>query len=333
MKKFVLLATVLFASVTFCYAQFQFTSIDYPAGFGTRTRGINNHGQIVGSYDTEDGNRHALLIQKGKFMPLAPDTILGTDYSDAYKINDRGDVVGWDCDDVTCHAFLLRDGVVTLLDFPGATLTYGFDINESGTVAGVWDLYDFQGNFVYEGGFLWKDSNFTEVIFPGPGNTGVTAINARGNFVGVWDDGPPDYTTHGFSFSKGAFTSFDPPFPGLTLTQPGGVNAHGDIIGQDIEDGVTHGFLKVGANFTKIDYPGAAQTSGWGINLAGLMVGNWFDSSGAVHGWLAQPVKDGMSTLSSSALAQGSGSTVRTRTSPLPGSKVQLPERAQRMSR
>ena len=154
MKKFVLLAAVLFASVTFTYAQIQFTSIDYPGGFGTRTRGINNHGQIVGSYDTEDGNRHALLIQKGKFIPLAPETILGTDYSEAFKINDRGDVVGWDCDDVTCHAFLLsKKGVLTLLDFPGATLSYGFDINESGTVAGVWDLYDSQGNFPLRGRF------------------------------------------------------------------------------------------------------------------------------------------------------------------------------------
>jgi probable HAF family extracellular repeat protein len=288
MKKFMLLAAVLFASVTFTYAQFQFTSIDYPGGVGTRTRGINNHGQIVGSYNTEDGTRHALLIDKGKFIPLAPETILGTDYSDAYKINDRGDVVGWDCDDVTCHAFLLsKKGVLTLLDFPGATLTYGFDINESGTVAGVWDLFDSQGNFLYEGGFLWKDGNFTEVTFPGAGDTAVTGINARGDFVGLWDDGPPNYTNHGFVFSKGEFTSFDPTFPDLTSTQPDGINAHGDIIGQDIENGITHGFLKVGANFIKIDYPGAVLTSGWGINAAGQMVGNWFDSAGTVHGWLA----------------------------------------------
>ena len=293
MKKFILIAAVLFVSVTFTYAQFQFTSIDYPGGFGTRARGINNHGQIVGSYDTKDGNRHALLIQKGKFIPLAPETILGTDYSDAYKINDRGDVVGWDCDDFTCHAFLLRDGVVTLLDFPGATLTYGFDINESGTVAGVWDLYDSQWNFLYEGGFIWKDGNFTDVRFPGAGDSAVTAINARGDLAGLWDSGPRDYTNHGFIFSKGEFTTFDPPFPDLTGTEPGGINARGDIIGQDIENGITHGFLKVGANFIKIDYPGAALTSGWGINAAGQMVGNWFDSSGAVHGWLAQPGKKG----------------------------------------
>ncbi|MBZ5722836.1 MAG: hypothetical protein LAO03_21050 [Acidobacteriia bacterium] len=284
-----LLAVVLFASVTFTYAQFQFTSIDYPGGFGTRTRGINNHGQIVGSYDTEDGNRHALLIQKGKFIPLAPETILGTDYSDAYKINDRGDVVGWDCDDVTCHAFLLRNGGVTLLDFPGATLTYGWDINESGTVAGVWDLYDSQWNFLYEGGFIWKDGNFTEVTFPGAGDTGLTGINARGDFVGVWDRGPGGTQTSGFVFSKGEFTSFDAPFPDVFLTQPQGINAYGDIVGAGYVNNIAHGFLKVGDTFTSIDYPGAAYSTAWGINAAGQMVGNWFDDAGNVHGWLAQP--------------------------------------------
>jgi len=331
MKKFVLLAAVLFASVTFSYAQFQFTSIDYLGGFGTRTRGINNHGQIVGSYDTEDGNRHALLIQKGKFIPLAPDTILGTDYSDAYKINDRGDVVGWDCDDVTCHAFLLRDGVVTLLDFPGATLTYGWDINESGAVAGVWDLYDSQGNFIYEGGFLWKDGSFTEVAFPGAGDTAVTGINARGDFVGLWDSGPPDYTNTSFIFSKGEFTSFDLPFPDLTNVQPSGINAQGNIIGQWYENGLPRGFLKVGEAFTNVDYPGAAYSSAWGINAAGWMVGNWYESSGTVHGWLAQPVKNGMSALSPSTLGKANGSSHKMR--PAPGSKVPIPARAQRMSR
>lgn len=286
MKKFILLAAVLFASVTFTYAQFQFTSIDYPGGSGTRTRGLNNHRQIVGSYDTEDGNRHALLIQKGKFIPLAPETILGTDYSDAFKINDRGDVVGWVCDLVTCHGFLLSKGLVTTLDFPGASATYAWGINESGTVAGVWDLFDPQGNFLYEGGFTWKDGNFTEVTFPGAGDTAVTGINARGDLVGSWDRGPGT-TTSGFILSKGEFISFDAPFPGVTLTQPDGINAHGDTLGQTYDNVLPRGFLKVGANFIEIAYPGAVFTTGWDINSSGLMVGNWSDSAGKVHGWLA----------------------------------------------
>ncbi|MBI3476952.1 MAG: hypothetical protein HY010_14565 [Acidobacteria bacterium] len=286
MKKFILIAAVLFASVTFTYAQLQFTSIDYPGGFATRTRGINNHGQIVGSYADQDGNLHALLSQKGKFIPLAPETILGTTYSDAFKINDRGDVVGWVCP-YFCHGFLFRKGVVTTLDFPGATATYAWDINESGTVAGVWDLFDSQENFLYEGGFIWKDGNFTEVTFPGAGDTGVTAINARGDFVGAWDRGP-NTTTSGFFSSKGKFASFDAPFPDVTLTQPQGMNERGHIVGAGYVNGIPHGFLKIGTYFMEIAYPGAAYTSAWGIDSAGQMVGNWLDSAGTVHGWLAQ---------------------------------------------
>ncbi len=288
MKKLWLLAAVLLASVTFSYAQFTFTSIDYPDGVGTRTRGINNHGQIVGSYDTEDGNRHALLIEKGKFIPLAPTTILGTAFSDAFKINDRGDVVGWVCPDI-CHAFLLtKKGVLTTLDFPGGsayTSTVGWDVNESGTVVGVYDSFDGDFNLLYEGGFTWKDGNFIDVVFPGAGDSAVTGINARGEFVGSWDRGLFT-TTSGFVFSKGEFTSFDAFVP--ELTQPSGINAHSDIVGQWYENGVAHGFLKIGAVFTEIIYPGAAVTTAWGINNRGQMVGNWLDSSNVVHGWLAQ---------------------------------------------
>jgi uncharacterized membrane protein len=293
MKRFLLLAAVLLASVTFTHAQFTFVSIDYPGGFGTRARGINNHGQIVGSYFDQYGNLHALLIEKGKFIPLAPGTILDT-YSDAFKINDRGDVVGWVCPD-TCHAFLYNKGVVTTLDFPGASDTYGWDINESGTVAGVWDLFDSQGNFLYEGGFLWKDGNFTEVTYPGAGDTGVTAINARGDFAGVWDTGLTATTTSSFVFSKGVFTNFDAPFPDVYLTQPDGMNSQGKIVGQ-FYDTITYlpqAFLKVGEPFTLIEYPGAVWTTAWGINSVGQMVGNWLDGSGVTHGWLAQPGKKG----------------------------------------
>ena len=279
---------MLLSSVTLAFAQLTFTSIDYPGGFGTSVRGINNHGQMVGAYIDQDGNAHALLIQKGKFIPLAPDTAIGL-YSEAYKINVRGDIVGRFCDDVACHGFLLSNkGVLTILDFPGATFTYGFGINESGTVVGVWDLLDANYNLLYEGGFIWKDGTFTEVKFPGAADSAATAINARGDYLGSWDRGLFTWTS-GFVFSKGEFTSFDAFFP--ELTQPTGINAHGDIIGQWYENGIPHGFLKLGADFIKIEYPDAVWTTSWDINSAGQMVGNWADSAGTVHGWLAQPDK------------------------------------------
>jgi len=57
-----------------------------------------------------------MLLKKGKFIPLAPTTILGTIYSEATNINDHGDIVGQMIDDNGfAHGFLLSDGVLTIL--------------------------------------------------------------------------------------------------------------------------------------------------------------------------------------------------------------------------
>ena len=50
MKKLLLVAVVLLASLTSASAQFTFTILDYPGGVETTTRGINDHSEIVGSY-------------------------------------------------------------------------------------------------------------------------------------------------------------------------------------------------------------------------------------------------------------------------------------------
>lgn len=290
MRKFVLLAAVLLLSVTFSSAQFTLTSIDYPGGTLTTVRGINNHGDIVGSYRITPP-RHALLIQNGQFIPLAPETILGAYYSEAYKTNDRGDVVGVvQGDDGFLHGFLLRDGVLTALDFPGANETLATGINESGTVVGYWNIYDPDGNISTQHGFIWKDGTFTDVTFPGADVAGATGINARGDFVGAWSASIESPTGSAFVYSKGTFTSFDAPFPGVAGTQADDINAFGDIVGvYSDQSGMQHSFWKAGSTFTLIDYPDAALTTAWGINSVGQMVGNWRDASGFTHGWLAQP--------------------------------------------
>ena len=82
---------------------------------------------------------------------------------------------------------------------------------------------------------------------------------------------------------------------GATLTQGNDINASGSIVGTWVDaSGGIHGFLAVGANFSSIDYPGAAITSAWGINSAGQIVGNHFDTVNSTsRGYLAQPGNKG----------------------------------------
>jgi hypothetical protein len=47
-------------------------------------------------------------------------------------------------------------------------------------------------------------------------------------------------------------------------------------------------------DFTSIDYPGAASTAAWGINSAGQIVGNHFNTlSSPRRGFIAQPRNKG----------------------------------------
>ena len=227
-------------------------------------------------------------------MPLEPGSILATHLSEAVKSNDRGDVVGFFIgDDGFAHGYLLSGGVLTTLDFPGASQTFALGINESGTVVGEWDQLDAGGNLLAYHGWIFKDGTFSQVDVPGAADTSVIAINARGDMVGIWDSGVTSPFGHGFVLSKNDFISFD--FPGATLTQANGINASGQIVGTYLEaGGAQHAFLEDGAAFTTIDFPGAARSAAWGINSAGQIVGNYtITVSGVPHGYLAQPDNKG----------------------------------------
>ena len=288
MKRLSLLALILAA--TAAYAQFTYTSLDFPGGDITTARGINNRGDIVGTYRIlATPPRHALLIRRGQYLPLAPSTLLGTNYSEAFKINDRGDVVGqYNGDDGFFHGFLLSKGIVTTLDFPAASDTYAFGINQSGVVVGYWDIVDALGNVLAIHGFVWKNGALTEVNFPGSADSVILGINAEGDYVGEWDTDINSPTGHAFVFADGHFTSFD--FPDATLTQGDDINEDGQIVGAYIDaNGGTHGFFKARNSYTSIDFPGAAVTTAWGINNRGQIVGDHRDTlSGFPRGFIAE---------------------------------------------
>jgi uncharacterized membrane protein len=294
MKRFWLFGLVLLALVGSAAAQYTFTSLDYPGGTLTTARGINNHGAIVGAYRITPP-RHALMIKGGAYIPIAPTSILGTHYSEAFKINDRGDVVGnYIGDDGFQHGFLLsKSGVITTLDFPGASDTYPYGINKSGTVVGQWDQLDANGNVLIVHGFTWKNGTFTQFDFPGAGDTYLFGIGPNGNLVGVWDTAITSPIGHGFLCSSGQCSSFDVPVAGALVTQGDDINGDGLIVGAYVDaDGVIHAFIMQGTNFTSLDYPGAASTLAWGINSAGQIVGDYLNADGSTHGFLAQPPSD-----------------------------------------
>lgn len=76
-------------------------------------------------------------------------------------------------------------------------------------------------------------------------------------------------------------------FPGASATNPGAINARGDVVGNyhDSSDNV-HAFLLHNGAFSSFDFPGATQTLARAINARGDIAGRMFDASGIEHGFL-----------------------------------------------
>jgi uncharacterized membrane protein len=302
MKRLTLLVLALLALVASASAQnFKFTSIDFPGANLTTARGINKYGDIAGSYHIPGSSRQAMLLKKGKFIPLASPTPDAT-FSEATSINDLGDVTGqWADGDGFFHGFLLSDGVLTILDVPGATDTFALGVNNSGLVVGYWDVLDANGNYLANLGFTWKDGAFidTHINFSGaagalPG-AGLFGVNSRGDLSGVWLPDLNGNIEHGFVCPKSApCFSYDAPVHGTFFTDGKGINALGQIVGIYLtaaRPNFWHSYLMTGATFTKIDFPGSTGTGAFGINVADQIVGKYFTKDGLTHGFLAQPVQ------------------------------------------
>lgn len=316
MKKFLVLAGVLFAFVTFTYGQFTFTSIDYPGAVKTSAPGINNYGEIAGSYRMNGGFNLAYIFKGGQFLPLD----LGATSSLAGKINNRGDVVGqYLGNDGLWHGYVYCRGVLTTLDYPGAIgTTNPYAINDFGVVAGLYGVQDSDGNLVGYHGFIWDKGKFIKVGFPDSvagghvADTGIFGINNRGEFVGFWDSVFNQTPFHGFVYAKGKFHTLDVPYQGTLGTQADDINDTGNIVGAYADaDGIFHGFLALRNHhedddkdgdkdrkriFIKLDYPGAAQTAAWAINSFNQIVGSHNDTCDAngcspIRGFLAKPLE------------------------------------------
>jgi probable HAF family extracellular repeat protein len=156
-----------------------FSTVDFPGTTFNNLLGLNNTGQSAGFFMTGGQQTQYIfnpfLPVGGQFKPL---TLPGS--GQATDINDKGQVSGFfatgqNADD----GFLLSAGKLTILSFPGATVTEALGLNNLGQVVGFYN--DAAGNphgFIYSGGL------FTTIDDPGATQTTVNGINNFGIVVG-----------------------------------------------------------------------------------------------------------------------------------------------------
>jgi len=99
----------------------------------------------VGGFRETGGPNRLFLLQGDQFTLF---DLLGAlpVTQDNGGINARGDIVGTYCDVAPCtlgigatHGFLLRGGVLTTIDVPGAVRTSATGINASGDITGFYN--------------------------------------------------------------------------------------------------------------------------------------------------------------------------------------------------
>jgi uncharacterized membrane protein len=220
---------------------------DFPVPLGPprdylAAQGINDLQQIAGSY--KYGAEYGIFIWDGS----AYSTYLvdGAALTIATGINNSGAVVGTygiqGSANVVDHAYVLKNGVLKTIDYPGALGSVAHGINDHGDIVGYYS-YDHPvphspGGDVQIHGFLYRDGIFAPIDFPGAVWTFAIRVNNRGDIAGFYRDTAGK--NHGFVLTGGEYLAVD--FPSGTCTIYG-LNDHGQVAGTHSYGGQSEGFI------------------------------------------------------------------------------------------
>jgi probable HAF family extracellular repeat protein len=211
----------------FLYSGGTYSTIDPPGSISSNPGGINDLGQIVGTYEDDNFHWHGFLYSSGKYITI---DAIGSIYTYVSGINDSGQMVGsYEDSSSHFHGYLLKSAKssfhpphYTTIDPPNSIDTYIYAINASGQIVGYYN----DGH--QDHGFLYSHGNYTTIDPPGSTNSYVSAINASGQIVGYyWDN---NNQSHGFIYTDGSYIIVD--LQGNpAVTWMNGINDSGQIVG------------------------------------------------------------------------------------------------------
>lgn len=272
-------------------AAYVFTAFDAPGTVGgapysasTQLYGINDRGQIIGEESTN------LLAYRG-FVDTAGAFTYIDQAGYVYGINNNGQIVGTIGFN---KGFLESNGSFVDVPSSGSGLSipgnsfipYGID--DAGRIVGTY-LGDAGGT---AGGLvLNSNGSATKFNLPIVGSKvlTLTGINNAGQFIGTYYTGGKPFS--GFLDSAGTVSVLNVLGARPGSTNPLGISNAGEVTGtyQTTLEYTSHGFVYDNGTYTLLDVPWASATIPRSVNVAGDVVGYYFDATGT-HGFLATPV-------------------------------------------
>ena len=278
-----LAAVLLIALAPAAVAQLtNFQVIDYPGATGTALYGINDAGDITGTYFMADQKRRGFLLRQGEYTPIDFPGAAGTW---PHRINARGDVAGVYSDSSNKqHGFLLSNGVYKSIDFPGADQTMVYGLNSRGDLTG---MYFAAGNTSKHYGWALIGGRFVTIDHPLENDMSCgTWIGDSGEVAGHVQEKNGAY--HGYIWKDGKFTLFEFQ-PGEKWTfwdGPAELDGAGDMVGTYTDArGKQRAFLSRKGTVSTFDVPGSQSTRASAMNGSGKIVGLW-SSAGVMHGFI-----------------------------------------------
>lgn len=221
--------------------------------FPGRAFGINAAGQVVGDrQDTGWDGRRAVLWENGATRDLFSTRPASGEYSEAYAINDNGQVAGYSQTQALAGGYLWRDGhIVHLGDSRPRAL------NQAGTVVG---RYVFGPNLAYIRAFLWQDGIRRELPeLPGDTVTDAYGINSANQVVGqslkLDSRGSPVGYSRAVMWQNGVVQDLNQMLPagsGWTLRTALAINDFGQIVGEGVRGAGEKGYLLTPRNLNSI---------------------------------------------------------------------------------
>lgn len=266
----VLLSLVTVAPTTAAWAQvevFDPATIHYPGSSVTSARGINNRGDVVGTFG----------------CPALPATCIN-------PLTGESSTPG-------THGFLLRDGVYTRIDVPGGVATIPRGVSQQGVVVGHYTAAGVTHGFTYANGQHVYPIDVPAELFDNPTgqrpkHTLPVRMSPQGDIVGCIHEGNDTMTTmHGWLWRNGRFTILATPF-GQTARDPdtmnNGIAATGQIVGFYFADGVSYVADQTGVTRT-FTVGGDRFTLAWDVNARGDIVGVVGDNQSMTRGFAVRP--------------------------------------------
>lgn len=157
----------------FSYFKGKFVTISPPDSTSTQAQGINDKGQIVGTYFDSASAQHGFLLSGGKYATL--DVPGGYTNSDASSINDKGLITLFAVNTSgSVDSFLFDGKTYTEIDVPGEAQNFVTKINSFGDR--VYTVLDSDNNT--HGTFFLNVNGGTYFVFDDP--KGVNTTEAFG---------------------------------------------------------------------------------------------------------------------------------------------------------